>query len=134
LFTVAKLRLPKVLETKLSSFPGVIIDVHGKDLTVSADPSRSGTPAPGTSTSAPIAAVASSSSSTPVEKPKARVKNVNSATVVVEADFQASAEDLFGLLTDAKRIPAWTRAPAEVSPLMFLGKYIATNVCLIFVF
>jgi len=113
LFTVAKLRLPKVIEAKLSSFPADIIDIHGKDLTVSADPSRSGTPAPGISTSAPVAAVASSSSSTPVAKPKARVKNVNSTTVVVEADFQASAEDLFGLLTDAKRIPAWTRAPAE---------------------
>ena len=113
---IAKQRLPKVLEAKLSSFPGVIIDVHGKDLTVSADPSRSGTPAPGSSASAPVAAVtsASSSSSTPVAKPKARVKNVNSATVVVEADFQVSADDLFGLLTDPKRIPSWTRAPAEV--------------------
>jgi activator of HSP90 ATPase len=114
LFKIAQLRLPKVLETKLSSFPSAIIDVHGKDLTVSADPSRSGTPAPGTSTPAPVAAVASSSSSAPVAKPKAPVKNINSATVVVEADFQASAEDLFGLLTDAKRIPMWTRAPAEV--------------------
>ena len=114
LFTVAQLRLPKVLETKFSSFPSVIIDVHGKDLTVSADPSRSGTPAPGTSASVPVAAVASSSSSAPVAKPKPRAKNVNSATVVVEADFQASADDLFGLLTDAKRIPMWTRGPAEV--------------------
>jgi activator of HSP90 ATPase len=112
LFAVAKQRLPKVLETKLSSFPAAIIDVHGKDLTVSVDPSRSGTPAPGTSTSAPV--TATSSSSTPVAKPKARVKNVNIATVVVEADFQASADDLFGLLTDPKRIPSWTRAPAEV--------------------
>ena len=114
MFAVAKQRLPKALETKLSSFPAVIIDVHGKDLTVSADPSRSGTPAPGPSTLAPVAAVASSSPSAPVAKPKARAKNVNSATVVVEADFQASAEDLFGLLTDPKRIPTWTRAPAEV--------------------
>ena len=123
MFTLAKLRLPKVLETKLSGFPVVIIDVHGKDLTVSADPSRSGTPAPGTSTSAPVAAVASSSSSIPVAKPKARVKNVNSATVVVDADFQASAEDLFGLLTDQKRIPTWTRAPAEVRKSSFFSKY-----------
>ena len=106
--------MPKVIETKLSTLPGAIIDTHGKDLTVSADPSRSGTPAPGTSTSAPVPTVASSSASTPAVKPQAREKNVNSATVVVEADFQASAEDLFGLLTDAKRIQIWTRAPAEV--------------------
>jgi len=110
LFALARSRLPKIIETKLSSLPGAIIDTHGKDLTVSADPSRSGTPAPGTSTPAPVA---SSFASTPAVKPQAREKNVNSATVVVEADFQASAEDLFGLLTDAKRIPMWTRAPAE---------------------
>ena len=90
------------------------MDVHGGDLTVSGDPSRSGTPAPGTSTSALVAALASSSSSTPAAIPKAQQKKVNSTHVVVEADFQASAEDLFGLLTDAKRIPMWTRAPAEV--------------------
>ncbi|KAF8808998.1 chaperone activator [Phlegmacium glaucopus] len=110
LFTLARSRLPNVIEAKLSSFPGAIIDVHGKDLTVSADPSRSGTPAPGISTSV---AVSSSSSSTPAARPKVPEKNVNSTTVTVEADFQASAEDLFSLLTDAKRIPMWTRAPAE---------------------
>jgi activator of HSP90 ATPase len=113
LFTLARLRLPKVLESKFSSFPGAIMDAHGKDLTVSADPSRSGTPAPATSTSTPVAALASSSSSTPAAKPKAQEKKINSTHVVVEADFQASADDLFGLLTDAKRIPMWTRAPAE---------------------
>lgn len=26
----------------------------------------------------------------------------------------AAADDLFGLLTDEKRIPMWTRAPAQV--------------------
>jgi len=112
LFALARSRLPKAIEIKFSSLPGSIIDAHGKDLTVSADPSRSGTPAPGISTSAPVATVASSSS-TPAVRSKADEKNVNSTTVVVEADFQASAEDLFGLLTDAKRIPMWTRAPAE---------------------
>lgn len=113
MFAVAKLRLPKALEAKLSNFPGAIIDTHGKDLTVSADPSRSGTPAPGTSASAPVAAVASSSYSAPVAKPKANEKK-NVTTVIVEADFRASSEDLYHLLTDAKRISTWTRAPAEV--------------------
>lgn len=30
----------------------------------------------------------------------------------------ASAEDLFGLMTDEKRIPSWTRAPAQVNRLL----------------
>lgn len=39
---------------------------------------------------------------------------VNAALVEVEATFQAAADDLFSLLTDEKRIPAWSRAPAKV--------------------
>lgn len=110
MFTLARTRLPAVLEAKLATFPSAIIDTHGKDLTVSADPSRSATPSNAATTPAlPIA----SSSSEP--KPKApEVKNVKGTTVVVQADFQASAADLYSLLTDEKRIPAWTRAPAKV--------------------
>lgn len=88
-----------------------MIDTHGKDLTVSADPSRSSTPAP-----APVAATSfvASTTSTPaqaVKKPPA--KAVNTATVTVDAGFMASADDLFSILTDEKKIPSWTRAPAK---------------------
>ena len=31
---------------------------------------------------------------------------------MVEANFQASADDLYSLLTDEKKIPAWTRNAA----------------------
>jgi activator of HSP90 ATPase len=34
--------------------------------------------------------------------------------VVKEATFMAAADDLFGLFTDERRIPSWTRAPAQV--------------------
>ncbi|KJA13685.1 hypothetical protein HYPSUDRAFT_151310 [Hypholoma sublateritium FD-334 SS-4] len=109
-FTLARTRLPAVLEAKLATFPSAIIDTHGKDLTVSADPSRSATPSNAAAT--PVLPIASSSSSAP--KPKApEVGNVKGTTVVVQADFQASAADLYSLLTDEKRIPAWTRAPAK---------------------
>jgi activator of HSP90 ATPase len=104
------------LEAKLATFPGAIIDTHGKDLTVSAEPNRTGTPAPSGATLAP-APVASTSSSVAAATPKAKVAEkpkVNTTTVVVEAEFRASADDLFSLLTDEKRIPAWTRAPAQV--------------------
>ncbi|EDR03222.1 uncharacterized protein LACBIDRAFT_192730 [Laccaria bicolor S238N-H82] len=115
LFALAKTRLPTALETKFATFPSAIIDTHGKDLTISADPSRVGTPAPGSGTSTPAPAVASTSSAAPVKKPTEK-KALNTSTITVEANFQASADDLFGLLTDEKRIPLWTRAPAKSTP------------------
>ncbi|KIM48677.1 hypothetical protein M413DRAFT_437859 [Hebeloma cylindrosporum] len=114
LFTLARARLPTALEAKLATFPSAIVDTHGKDLTISADPSRTGTPAPATSAPAPVASTSSSGAAAAAPKPKTTEKPaVNTTTVVVEADFRASADDLFALLTDEKRIPAWTRAPAQ---------------------
>ena len=116
ILALARSKLSTALEAKLSTFPSAIIDVHGKDLTVSADPSRTGTPVPAAANA--TAPVATSSTSSAVansapSKPKAK-PNVNSATVIVEADFRVSAADLYSLLTDEKRIPTWTRAPAQV--------------------
>lgn len=88
----------------------MIIDTHGKDLQVSAEPSRVSTPAPS----------AQASSSSGPSKPAPKVvkkeeKPLNTSTVTVDATFMASADDLFSLLTDQNRIPMWTRNPAEVS-------------------
>lgn len=108
LFALAKARLPTALETKFAEFPAAIVETHGKDLTVSADPSRQGSPAP---------AVASNSgapkASAPKPAPKKPAAAVNTATVTVDATFMAAADDLFDLLTNEQRIPAWTRAPAK---------------------
>jgi activator of HSP90 ATPase len=119
LFELAKSRLSTALETKFAEFPAAIIDTHGKDLTVSADPSRSGTPAP------PGASTAAATSATPGATPaatasatlaKAKVNNnFTTSKVHVEATFMASASDLFSLLTDEKRIPTWSRAAAQVN-------------------
>lgn len=95
-----------------------LVDTHGKDLTISADPSRSGTPAPATAKT-PAAA----STSAPAQPKKVEAKPINTKTVKVEATFQASAEDLFGLLTDEKRIPMWTRAAAQVRTTHLFAKY-----------
>ncbi|PPQ86935.1 hypothetical protein CVT25_009821 [Psilocybe cyanescens] len=112
-FALARARLPAALEAKFATFPTAIVETHGKDLTVSADPSRSGTPAPANTKSAPTP-VASSSSTPAPANPKTQEKaKVNSTSIVVEADFRASSDDLFGLLTDEKRIPMWTRASAQ---------------------
>lgn len=116
-FDLARKRLPAAIETKLATFPSAIIENHGKDLTVSADPSRTGTPAPAAPT--PSSSVSQNAQkvtpSAATAKPAAP-KGLNVTTINVEADFQASADDLFSLLTDEKRIPAWTRAPAKSNP------------------
>ena len=110
LFAFAQMSLPTALEDKLSTFPQAIIDTHGRDLTVSTEPSRTGTPIPSMSTDKPTAAVARSALSQPIRS--GATANVNTTTVTVSANFQASADDLFSLLTDQKKIPSWTRAPA----------------------
>ncbi|KAF9028277.1 hypothetical protein BDZ89DRAFT_1133737 [Hymenopellis radicata] len=72
---------------------------------------RSRTPAPSTPAAAPSPAATAAAPPKPVKKPD--VKAVKTTTVTVEGNFAASADDLFGLLTDEKRIPMWTRAPAQ---------------------
>jgi len=115
LFTLAKSRLPVALETKFAEFANAIIEVHGKDLTVSTEPSRSATPV--TSITASTSAASSSTQKvSTVTKPVKMVdekKSLNTTRVSVEATFMAAADDLFSILTDEKRIPSWTRAPAQ---------------------
>ncbi|XP_006457949.1 hypothetical protein AGABI2DRAFT_63138 [Agaricus bisporus var. bisporus H97] len=109
-FALAKKSLCAALETKLATFPSAIIDTHGKDLTVSAQPSRTGTPTPSTPADKPAASVARSALSQAIRSETD--EKVNTTTVTASAIFQASADDLFALLTDEKKIPSWTRAPA----------------------
>jgi len=112
LYALAKQHLPVALEVKFAEFPVALIEKHGRDLTVSGEPSRTGTPAP---TSAPVAASGSAAPSVPAPvKPAVATKSaLNTSKIVKEATFMAAADDLFGLLTDPQRIPSWTRAPAE---------------------
>ncbi|KAJ3478714.1 hypothetical protein NLI96_g9575 [Meripilus lineatus] len=129
IFKLAKSLLPTALETKFAEFPSALIDTHGKDLTISAQPSRTGTPAPpgvsGTSTpaSTTLAGAAATADASTSAKPPAQEKEkkkdekaTNTTTVTVDATFMASAQDLFELMTDAQRIPLWTRAPAHSNP------------------
>ncbi|KAG1792208.1 activator of Hsp90 ATPase [Suillus plorans] len=112
LFAFVKTRLPPALEAKFAEFPVALIDTHGKDLTVSGQSSLPGTPPPSTEATAATA----SSASTTVPKPapvKQSQTNINTSSVVKEATFMAASDDLFGLFTDERRIPSWTRAPAQ---------------------
>ncbi|KAI9466076.1 activator of Hsp90 ATPase [Lactarius psammicola] len=109
LFALAKEKLPTALETKFAAFPVDLIDTHGKDIIVgSNEPSRTGSPAPPSSTAVPT----SNSALGPTKKATSPPK-INASVVEVEATFHASGDDLFSLLTDEKRIPTWSRAPAK---------------------
>ncbi len=115
LFTLAKFRIPTALEAKFAEFAAAMIDTHGRDLTVSttasAEPSRQGTPAPVLAPSA-SASTSATSSAKPIKREQ---KAINTATVTVEGRFMATADDLYDILTNEKRIPMWSRAPATVS-------------------
>jgi len=116
IFKLAKLKLPALLEAKLREFPQALLDTHGKDVIASGTPgdSRTGTPAPPA-----VAAPEAPKTSTPAPATKATnptsasKKAINTGTIRVEGRFMASADDLFTLLTNEARIPAWSRAPAQ---------------------
>jgi activator of HSP90 ATPase len=115
-YKLARSRLPAALEAKLATFPSTIVEVHGKDVYIGGTASGTSTPpvvsAPSTSGSASTASAAPAKAApAPVKKTS---KAGNTSTITVEASFQASADDLFSLLTDEKRIPAWTRNSAVV--------------------
>lgn len=133
LFQLAKKSLPAALEAKFNAFPAAIVDTHGKDLTVSADPSRQGSPAPAASAAAPAA---KSTGDAALKKKadgagvaKSGGQAVNTTTLSVDAQFMASADDLFGLLSDEKRIPQWTRAPATVCGVLSRDEFVLNGFC-----
>jgi len=112
LYSLAKKLLPTALETKFAEFPAALTEIHGKDLQVNVDESsRTGTPAPVASSSAPTVATSGP------KVVKKEQKSLNTSRVTAEANFMASADDLFSTLTDEGRIPAWTRAPAKSDPV-----------------
>ncbi|KAJ2930691.1 hypothetical protein H1R20_g6402, partial [Candolleomyces eurysporus] len=107
IYKLARTQLQSAIETKLSTLPGSIIATHSKDIHISG----TSTPVSGTATPTPAAAKAA----TPLGAKKAApetTKGVNTTTVTVEPTFQASADDIYSLLTDEKKIPAWTRNAA----------------------
>ncbi|CAE6522991.1 unnamed protein product [Rhizoctonia solani] len=86
-----------------------MLDTHGKDLQVIGTPGASGAATPNpTAASTPPSAL-----SKPVPAKEVSKGITNSAVVTVEASFMASAAELCEFLTDEKRIPAWSRSPAQ---------------------
>lgn len=131
IFTLAKSRLPIALEVKFAEFANAIVDTHGKDLTVSTEPSRTGTPvgtaAASTST---MNAAASTSSTTPATKTTKTVdakRSPSTTSVTVEANYMASASDLFKTLTDEMEIRRWAGGDAQVGLEVSLHKSALTS-------
>lgn len=112
LYKLAKKKLPIALEAKFAEFPLAIIETHGKDLTVSTESSRTGTPIQ-TATGVSGSRMNNTAAPSPPVK-SAEVAAINTTTITVDATFMASADDLFSILTDENRIPMWSRAPAKV--------------------
>lgn len=106
LYDLAKAKLPPLLSQRFNTFRSAMLDTHGKDLTVTGTP---GTTTPGT----PIPPVSTAPLSKPVSAKEVSKGIMNATTVTVDGSFMASADDLFELLTDEKRIPAWSHAPAQ---------------------
>jgi activator of HSP90 ATPase len=98
-----------------------LISTHGKDLLkdVNDSPASSGTTTPvrpgqGAAVAAPKAAP-----SAPATSAQKSGGAINTTTVNVEGQFQASADDLFDFLTNEQKIPMWTRNPAKVRRLSY---------------
>jgi hypothetical protein len=127
----ARRAFPPVLTDKLNSFRTELLAAHGSVAAEAAaaagiSPSASGTSTPtsaagGSSSSAPAPAPAKAA--TPAPAPKEEKKKVGGTAVVqAEANLQASADDIWGLLTDQNRIPMWSRSPAKVGQIR-LSRY-----------
>src|ERR1700691_3851752 len=124
-FKLAKSTLPTALEFKFALFANSIIETHGKDLTVSTEPSRSGTPvgAPAASASTTTSTPSTSATAVPAKpvKKTEEKKSLDTTTVFVKASFMADAARLFSLLTDEKEIPRWTHSSNDQVRLYHLS-------------
>ncbi|SPO47777.1 related to AHA1 - stress-regulated cochaperone [Moesziomyces antarcticus] len=116
LYDAVRNQLAPSLRPTFHAFRQSLIDAHAKDLGHDS-PSASGaaTPTTTTTTAAP-AATSTTSAATPAAAPAAAAKSsvsTSSSDVRVSSELAVSISDLWDLLTNASRIPMWTRAPAQ---------------------
>ncbi|GAA6060553.1 hypothetical protein JCM10212_006917 [Sporobolomyces blumeae] len=121
-YSTAKRALADKLRPKFQQFPKDMIATHGKDLLDAAEAaaasggggsgqtSGSSTPANTTTTTTPSAASAATKAA------PAKSSVTSTATVRATGEFQADAATLWEFLTNAERLPMWTRNPAKMAP------------------
>lgn len=104
---------PPLLSDKFNSFRPALLATHGSAVADAASASGSGASTPAAYTPAPPAKDADE----PIKKEQKKEEKSVGTTVTVEvkADLQASADDLWGLLTDENKIPMWSRSSAKLS-------------------
>ncbi|CAK9785631.1 unnamed protein product [Cutaneotrichosporon oleaginosum] len=110
--------LPAALKPRLDGFRADLLSAHGMDT-------------PGSGVSTPAAFKAGYSPAPPGEQHVRAVaavaaqkkredagekKGLRTVSVSVSAQMHASAADMWGLLTDAARVPLWSRAQADIAP------------------
>ncbi|AFR92439.2 chaperone activator [Cryptococcus neoformans C23] len=104
---------PPLLSGKLNSFRPALLAAHGSAAADAASTPGSGASTPAAYTPAPP----TKNADEPIKGEEKREEKPMGATATVEvkADLQASADDLWGLLTDENKIPMWSRSAAKLS-------------------
>ncbi|ORY34097.1 activator of Hsp90 ATPase [Naematelia encephala] len=113
LLTYLKTAFPPILSDKFNGLRPALLAVHG-------NPDSGATSGTSTPTSAPATTTAAYTPAPPAPAPEPETKKesksvASTSSVEVTAQLQASAEDIWGLLTDESRIPMWSRSPAKLS-------------------
>lgn len=105
-----------MISEKLNGFRPALLAAHGNNSPTAdgASPSASGASTPAAYAPAPPAKEAAEKPKTAAVSEKKGGYAGSTSKVEVTAQLQASAEDIWGLLTDEKRIPMWSRSDAKV--------------------
>ena len=114
---LAKKALPDVLSAKFNGLRPALLEAHGTPDAPSASGSGTSTPNPSSGHYSPAPPTKAAEEAKPTKAEEKKVDVGSTATVEVKAELRASADDLWGLLTDESKIPMWSRAPAKVSHL-----------------
>lgn len=114
--STAKKGLANKLRPIFQRFPKAMLETHGKDLLAedaSASDSGASTPAAAAAKSTPTVPSASTVASAASSSSKA---SFNTAVVKTSGEFASDADGLFDFLTNAEKIPLWSRNPATMKP------------------
>ena len=112
MLSLVKKQFPDILSAKFNTLRPALIEAHGQP----GEAQGTGAGASGASTPAYAPAPPAKDAAAPKKEQKEQKKSVGETkTVEVEAELQASGEDLWGLLTEEGKIPMWSRSAAQVS-------------------
>ncbi|WWC89442.1 uncharacterized protein L201_004366 [Kwoniella dendrophila CBS 6074] len=119
LLSIIKSKFPSILSAKFNTFRAELLSAYGNP-SAEDSPAASGTSTPQPSGSgyspAPPAKSVEGSEKKSEESKKEKEKDIGkTVTVEAKADLQASADDLWGLLTDENKVPMWSRSAAKIN-------------------